>query len=68
MGRYAADLRVGLPIGIRRHADADNRAALSKIKRQLSELGGLYLWDSVLRQQPMDHLGVLDGHKEPKDA
>ena len=68
MGRDAADRRVWLPIRIRRHADADDGPALSQIKRQLSELGRLNLRDTVLRQQPMDHLGVLDGHKEPKDT
>src|SRR5438552_4809339 len=47
----AANLRIGLPICVRRHADRDNRVALGEIKRELSELGRLDRWNAVLRQK-----------------
>src|SRR5215510_458368 len=45
-----ANRRIGLPIGVGGHADRDDGLALGKIKRELSELGRLDRWDTVLGQ------------------
>ncbi len=64
----AANLRVGLPISVGRHADSDTCLAFGQIEGQLCELGGFDRWDPVLGQEIMDHLGVLYAHKKAKHA
>src|SRR5262249_6080595 len=64
----SANLRIGLPICVRRHADRDDRVALGEIKRELSELGRLDRWNAVLRQKVVDYLGVLDADEKSEHA
>src|SRR5262249_7726672 len=64
----ATDLWVWLPIGVRRHADANAGLALGEVEWHLGELRRLDGWDSMLGKEIVDHLCVLDAHEEAEDA